>query len=75
MQPTRTQKRWSGRFRTAGALLSLIGAVAIADTLVGLASPQSSTSVFANETVPLAVGIVSGGLGGYLYYLGRRWSR
>ena len=31
MRPTRLQKRWSARLRTAGALLGLLGAVALID--------------------------------------------
>jgi hypothetical protein len=60
--PSRSQKRWSGRLRTAGALLALLGAVGLADAVV------SGFGAW-----PVAAALVVGGLG--LFALGRRWSR
>ncbi|RMH41798.1 MAG: hypothetical protein D6689_10120 [Deltaproteobacteria bacterium] len=75
MRPTRRQKRWSGRLRTAGALLGMLGAVALADHLLDLASPQRASSVFAHTGAPAALGIAVTAAGVALYALGRRWSR
>jgi len=71
--PNRLQKRWSARLRTAGALLLLLGAVAIADYALGLASPSNSTAVFADARAPLAAGLAALAVGGPLFWLGRRW--
>jgi hypothetical protein len=60
--PSQRQKRWSGRLRTAGALLTLLGAVGLGD---------AATSGFGSW--PLAAALVAGGL--VLYVLGRRWTR
>ena len=60
--PSRRQKRWSGRLRTAGALLALLGAVGLADAVV------SGFGAW-----PVAAALVACGLG--LFALGRRWSR
>lgn len=57
MPPTRWQKRWGGRLRTAGALLLLLGGV-------GLADPGSMP-----WTVPL--GLFAAGAASFA--LGRRW--
>jgi hypothetical protein len=61
--PSRIQKRWSGRLRTAGAVLALLGAVGIADAIVsGFGAWQLVAAAL------LAVGLA-------LFALGRRWSR
>jgi len=60
--PSRRQKRWSGRLRTAGALLLLLAAAAGIDALGGRA-----------EVWPVAAGLAAAG--GALFALGRRWSR
>jgi hypothetical protein len=74
MPPTRLQKRWSGRLRTLGALVSLFGGVGLADRLLGLASPSQGLSPIGRQVVPLwaALGLIAVGLGLYLW--GRRWS-
>ncbi|MCC6993497.1 MAG: hypothetical protein IT370_02595 [Deltaproteobacteria bacterium] len=75
MLPTRRQKRWAGRLRTAGALLALLGGVATADHVVGLAR-AGSDDLAATHAIPapLPVGLGALALGGLLYLLGRRWS-
>jgi hypothetical protein len=60
--PSRIQKRWSGRLRTAGALLALLGAVGIADAII------SGFGAW-----PVAAALIAVGLA--LFALGRRWSR
>lgn len=71
--PTRLQKRWSGRLRLAGALLLLLGAVALADSIVGLASPASHLSAVGRQETPIPLGIGLLLLGGALFALGRKW--
>ena len=73
MAPTRRQLRWSGRLRTAGALLALLGGVALADAIVGLAAPSSPLSAVGRASTPIPVGIGLLLLGGALYALGRKW--
>lgn len=73
MPPTRRQKRWSGRLRTTGALLGLLGAVALADYALGLASPTTASSVFTDTRVNVAVGLAALAIGVTAYWLGRRW--
>jgi hypothetical protein len=72
--PSRLQKRWSGRLRTAGALLTLLGLVGLADRLVGLASPSPGLSPIGRQVVPLWAGIALLGLGVSLFVWGKRWS-
>ncbi len=73
MPPTRLQKRWSGRLRTAGALLLLLGVVAIADSFLGLASPKTASSIFNDTRAQLGVGTVGLPVGAIAFWLGRRW--
>jgi len=73
MPPSRLQKRWSGRLRTAGALVSLLGAVGVADRLVGLASPSPGLSPIGRQVMPLWAALALIGLGIALYGWGRRW--
>ena len=73
MPPTRRQKRWSGRLRTAGALLAMLGAVAVADRLVNLASPTGTLDALGDDRAPWIVGAVCLVVGGALYVVGRRW--
>jgi hypothetical protein len=72
--PTRAERRWAPRLRTLGALLLLLGAVAIADQLIGLAAPAPTTAVLARERIPLAVIGAALAVGAALFWLGRRWS-
>src|SRR5262249_2859323 len=60
--PSRRQKRWSGRLRTAGALLLLLAAAAGIDALGGRA-----------EVWPVAAG--RAGARGGRFRRGRRWGR
>ena len=71
--PTRLQKRWSGRLRTAGALLSLLGAVALADYALGLGAPRSTLVSSETRTAALVAGIALVAIGIASYGLGRRW--
>lgn len=73
MPPTRRQKRWSGRLRTAGALLSMLGAVALADRLIDLASPTGTLDALGDDRAPWIVGAVCLVVGGAAYFLGRAW--
>jgi hypothetical protein len=69
--PTRAQKRWSARLRTAGALLLLAGAVALADRLL----PRAADPLLGHERSPLlvAAAIVLLLAGAVLFTIGRRW--
>jgi hypothetical protein len=70
MSPTRRQKRWSSRFRTAGALLLLAGAVGLVDRLLpGSAEPLGAWPPWAQPLAALALV----GLGAAAYLLGGRW--
>ncbi len=62
--PTRAQKRWSGRLRTAGALLLLAGAVALVDQLL----PRAP-----DPRVGLGAAALFLPVGAVLFWLGRRW--
>src|SRR5688572_25325138 len=73
MPPTRRQLRWSGRLRTTGALVALLGGVALADSLIGLAAPSSPLSAVGRASTPIPLGIGLLLLGGALYALGRKW--
>jgi hypothetical protein len=72
--PTRSQKRWSARLRTAGALLSLAGVVALGDRLLPaapdpvLGPPGGARSLV---LVAAALGLVA--VGAALLWIGRRW--
>jgi len=59
---SRREKRWSGRLRTAGALLLLLGAVGFIDTVVNRSGGW-----------PAALALAAAGAA--LFTLGRRWSR
>jgi hypothetical protein len=68
--PSRAQKRWSPRLRTAGALLTLIGVVALVDRLLpGSSAPLGTLPVSAQ----LALGAASLTVGALLFTIGRRW--
>jgi hypothetical protein len=69
--PTRAQKRWAGRLRTAGALLMLIGTVALVDRLLPGGAPESIVTLPA--TVQLAVGAAALAAGAVSFAFGRRW--
>lgn len=72
--PTRAQKRWSGRLRTLGALLSLLGTVALADRVLDLAAPTSPLSPTGRGAEwPAWAGVLFLAVGGLAYALGRRW--
>jgi hypothetical protein len=64
--PSRAQKRWSPRLRTAGALLLLIGAVAIGDRLLPGARDLPAALQFSLGAAALA-------LGASLFLVGQRW--
>jgi hypothetical protein len=68
--PTRRQKRWSGRLRTAGALLCLIGAVGLLDRLL----PGSRESL-GTLPGPVQLGIATAALalGALALTVGKRW--
>lgn len=69
--PTRLQRRWAPRFRTAGALLLLVGGVAIVDLLLPRgADPLGGTPLGAQ----LAAGVTALIVGGVSFALGRRLS-
>jgi hypothetical protein len=69
--PTRAQKRWSPRFRTAGALFLLAGTVALADRLLPRApDPLTGTQRPLIFLVAAAILIPAGAV---LFWLGRRW--
>jgi hypothetical protein len=69
--PTRSQKRWSPRLRTAGALLLLAAAVALADRLI----PRAPDPVLGRErsSTLFAVAAALALVGGVSFWLGRRW--
>lgn len=71
MLPTRAQKRWAGRLRTAGALLMLIGTVALVDRLLPGGSAESIVTLPGG--VQLAIGTAAVGIGAACFALGRRW--
>jgi hypothetical protein len=66
--PTRTQKRWSGRLRTAGALLLLAGAVGLVDKLL----PGGAQPEWPGWVQPAAAALLVA-VGGGLFFLGGRW--
>jgi hypothetical protein len=69
--PTRWQKRWGPRLRTAGALLLLASAVALADRLI----PRAPDPVLGRERSLALFGVAAalGLLGSISFWLGRRW--
>jgi hypothetical protein len=67
---SRTQKRWSPRLRTAGALLLLAGAVAIVDLILPR-RPDPLQSISPGVQIVVAVTLVTVGLA--LFLVGRRW--
>jgi hypothetical protein len=69
MPPTRRQKRWSSRLRTAGALLLLIGAVGLVDQLL----PGAREGLWPARTQS-AVALAVLALGLLLFTVGRRWT-
>ncbi len=71
MSPTRAQKRWSPRLRTAGALLLLIGTVALVDRLLPGAVGESFVTLPA--WLQLVVGAGAIAVGGASFLIGRRW--
>ncbi len=64
--PTRAQKRWSPRLRTAGALLLLAGAVAVGDRLLPGTRELSTW-------VQVSVGAALAALGAIFFFVGRYW--
>lgn len=67
--PSRQQKRWSGRLRTAGALLLLGGVVALLDGLL----PQASDPVLGGLPHRSVIAAVLLSAGAVAFWLGRRW--
>lgn len=69
--PTRAQKRWAPRLRTAGALLLLGGAVAVADRLL----PRAPDPVLGAERSVVWLGVAAAllGVGALLFVMGHRW--
>jgi hypothetical protein len=64
------QKRWSGRLRTAGAVLLLAGAVGLVDRLLpGSAEPLGAWPAWAQ---PAAAALLVA-VGGLLFLVGKRW--
>ncbi|HZS38534.1 MAG TPA: hypothetical protein VFF06_16980 [Polyangia bacterium] len=70
MLPSRAQKRWSPRLRTAGALLLLIGVVALVDRV--LPGANASWGVLA-PAVQISLGAGALAVGAALFLVGRRW--
>jgi hypothetical protein len=70
VSPTRLQKRWSARLRTAGALLLLVGTVAGIDRLL-----PGATQSYGTLPAWTQLGIAGAALtvGGVCFWLGRRW--
>jgi hypothetical protein len=68
--PSRAQKRWSGRLRTAGALLLLVGTVGLVDRLLPRPSDALGTLPGTAQVV-VAVALLA--LGGLLFVVGGRW--
>jgi hypothetical protein len=70
MAPSRLQKRWSARFRTLGALLVLLGVIALVDRVL----PGSRDPLL---TLPAPTQLILAGcalvIGATLFVLGRRW--
>jgi hypothetical protein len=69
--PTRGQKRWSARLRTAGALLLLAGTVAVADRLL----PHAPDPVLGAERSPVILAVAAAllAVGAVLFVIGQRW--
>jgi hypothetical protein len=67
---TRSRKRWSGRLRTTGALLLLVGTVGLVDLIL----PRSTDSLVLPSAVIQALAALGAlGLGAASFLLGRRW--
>jgi hypothetical protein len=69
--PSRSQKRWSPRLRTAGALLLLAGAVALVDRVLPGAAAGSLVTFPAWIQFSIAGAALA--IGAALFTLGRRW--
>jgi hypothetical protein len=65
------QKRWSPRLRTAGALLLLAGAVALADRLLPRA-PDPLGGAAGSRLFLVAAALLLA-VGALCFWLGRRW--
>jgi hypothetical protein len=68
--PTRNQLRWSPRLRTAGALLLLAGAVALADLALPR-RPDPLQPIAPGVQIVVAAALVT--VGAVLFLLGCRW--
>jgi hypothetical protein len=66
--PSRLQKRWSGRLRSAGALLLLAGAVGTVDLLLP-GGRQQEWPVWVQPAAAALLLVVGGGL----FLVGGRW--
>jgi hypothetical protein len=66
----RTRRRWGPRLRTAGALLSLAGAVGMIDRLLPRARDPITDLPPQAQWIAAACAIF---IGGCLFTLGRRW--
>jgi hypothetical protein len=66
--PSRTQKRWSGRLRTGGARLALVGAGASGDRLL-----PGSREWMLPTGAQLAAGATTLAVGLVAFVVGRRW--
>jgi hypothetical protein len=66
--PSHTQKRWSARLRTAGALLLMAGAVGLGD---GLLPGSREGRLPAGAEAALALGLLA--LGALSFLVGKRW--
>lgn len=75
VQPTRTQKRWASRLRTAGALLLLLAGVGLVDRAVGLAAPARRPDALGGQALPSIVLLFAAAVGATCFALGRRWGR